>query len=104
MLFFFFDNRDGSACMTYTLEREQMDEGRNFVERWIPYKSMQFERNDMPSRQEQLQIRTRECSQTLDLLANLNDGIQVQHLLHSTMDLDIFNVILYKQNHISSSL
>nr|CAH0098329.1 unnamed protein product [Daphnia galeata] len=88
------EHRDGSACMTYTLEREQMDEGRNFVERWIPYKSMQFERNDMPSRQEQLQIRTRECSQTLDLLANLNDGIQVQHLLHSTMDLDIFKGLM----------
>ena len=84
--------------MTYTLEREQMDEGRDLVERWIPYKSMQFERNDMPSRQGQLQIRSRECSQTLDLLSNLNDGIQVQHLLHSTMDLDIFKVC--KQNNI----
>lgn len=88
-----YTHRDGSACMSYTLEREQSIRGGGLVERWIPYRPLPFERNDMPSRREQLEIRTRECTQTLDLLARLNDGVQVQHLLHSTMDLVIFKVL-----------
>ncbi|XP_046455783.1 platelet-activating factor acetylhydrolase-like isoform X1 [Daphnia pulex] len=87
------EHRDGSACMSYTLEREQSIRG-GLVERWIPYRPLPFERNDMPSRREQLEIRTRECTQTLDLLARLNDGVQVQHLLHSTMDLAIFKGLM----------
>ena len=83
-------DRDGSACMSYTLEREQSSGG--LVERWIPYRALPFERNDMASRQEQLTIRTRECTQTLDLLARLNDGVHVQHLLQCTMDLAMFKV------------
>ncbi|XP_046462785.1 platelet-activating factor acetylhydrolase-like [Daphnia pulex] len=63
------EHRDGSACMTYSLETEQNSKG-GLVESWIPYKLMQFEKDDMPFRQEQLEIRTRECSQSLDYLSS----------------------------------
>ena len=76
--------------MTYSLETEQNSKG-GLVESWIPYKLMQFEKDDMPFRQEQLEIRTRECSQTLDLL-KLNDGADIKHVLQATVDLGMFKV------------
>jgi hypothetical protein len=79
--------------MTYSLETEQNSKG-GLVESWIPYVPMQFEKDDMPFRQEQLQIRTRECSQTLDLLLKLNDGVDIKHVLQSTVDLGMFKVFL----------
>nr|CAH0098331.1 unnamed protein product [Daphnia galeata] len=87
------EHRDGSACMTYSLETEQNSKG-GLVESWIPYVPMQFEKDDMPFRQEQLQIRTRECSQTLDLLLKLNDGVDIKHVLQSTVDLGMFKGVM----------
>ena len=51
------------------------------VERWMPYRPMQFERNDMANRQEQLQIRTGECIDALDLLGRINDGVTTDDLV-----------------------
>ena len=79
--------------MTYSLETEQNSKG-GLVESWIPYVPMQFEKDDMPFRQEQLQIRTRECSQTLDLLSKLNDGSEIEHIQQPSMDLSIFKVYI----------
>lgn len=76
--------------MSYVLEKDN-DKG-NLVENWIPYKPMEFEKGDMPLRQEQLGLRVRECKQTLDLLSKLNDGVNVDHVLHSTMNFDLFKV------------
>ncbi len=78
--------------MSYTLEKE--DNKEDLVEKWIPYKPMQFEKEDMPLRQEQLLHRIRECQLTLDFLLKLNEGADVEHLLHSTMDLGKFKVSL----------
>lgn len=82
--------------MTYTLEKEPNAKG-GLVEKWIPYKPMQFEKDDMPLRQEQLQIRTRECSQTLDLLFKLDEGVELEHILHSPMNLGAFKVFIARK-------
>ncbi|XP_057378526.1 platelet-activating factor acetylhydrolase-like [Daphnia carinata] len=87
------EHRDGSACMTYSLEKEPNAKG-GLVEKWIPYKPMQFEKDDMPLRQEQLQIRTRECSQALDLLYKLDEGVELEHVLYSSMNLGAFKDVM----------
>nr|CAH0098330.1 unnamed protein product [Daphnia galeata] len=87
------EHRDGSACMSYTLEKDQSDE-TNYVEKWIPYKLLPFEKDDMLFRHEQLLIRTRECSQTLDLLSKLNDGSEIEHIQQPSMDLSIFKGLM----------
>lgn len=93
--FFFFNiNRDGSACLSYNLEREEND--KSLVEKWIAYKSTSFEGEELAFRQQQLQIRTRECSQTLDLLFKLNAGAQIEHILQPTIDFGMFKVIFAK--------
>ena len=77
--------RDGSACMSYHLNKDE--EKGSHTEEWIPYRPMEFEKEDMSMRQTQLQMRIEECKKTLDLLHTLNDGIALEHLIHSTIDL-----------------
>ena len=79
--------------MSYTLEKDQSDE-TSYVEKWIPYKLLPFEKDDSIFRHEQLLIRTRECSQTLDLLSKLNDGCEIEHIQQPSMDLSIFKVYI----------
>lgn len=84
--------RDGSACMSYTLEKD--DTSDELVQKWVPYKAMDFEKDDMPLRQEQLSLRIRECQQTLNFLFKLNEGNDVGQILHSTLNLGLFKVQL----------
>lgn len=86
------EHRDGSACLSYNLEREEND--KSLVEKWIAYKSTSFEGEELAFRQQQLQIRTRECSQTLDLLFKLNAGTQIEHILQPTIDFGMFKGIM----------
>jgi platelet-activating factor acetylhydrolase len=83
--------RDGSACVSYTLEKGPNSQ-ENPAVKWIPYNPVPFETDEMPFRHEQLQIRTRECSQTLELLSKLNEGSEIEHILQPTMDLAKFKV------------
>lgn len=76
--------------MSYFLDKN--NENGELMEKWVPYKPMEFEKGDMPLRQEQLSIRTRECKQTLDFLIKLNDGAKVENIIQSTMNLEIFKV------------
>jgi hypothetical protein len=75
--------------MSYHLNK---DEEKGYTEEWIPYKPMVFEKEDMTLRQTQLQIRVGECQKTLDLLHALNNGVAIDHLIHSTIDLLNFKV------------
>lgn len=76
--------------MSYSLEKEQSKE--SYAEKWIPYKPLSFEMDEMPLRHEQLQIRTRECVQTLDLLSKLNQGSDIENIQQPAMDLAMFKV------------
>lgn len=77
--------------MSYTLEKGPNSQESPAV-KWIPYNPVPFEMDEMPFRHEQLQFRTRECSQTLELLSKLNQGSEIQHILQPTMDLAKFKV------------
>lgn len=81
------EHRDGSACMSFSIEKGQ---NKGPLTKWIPYQPMQFEKDDMPLRQQQLQIRMRECSQTLDLLFKLNGGAELEYISQSSMNLASF--------------
>ena len=52
--------------MTYTMEEDE--------QKWIHYLKLKFERDDMPIRLEQLQLRIKECGRALDTLVCLNEG------------------------------
>lgn len=78
--------------MSYTLEKD--DTSDELVQKWVPYKAMDFEKDDMPLRQEQLSLRIRECQQTLNFLFKLNEGNDVGQILHSTLNLGLFKVQL----------
>lgn len=80
--------RDGSACMTYHLKKEVEQE--ELIEEWMPFEEMEYE--DMPYRQNQLQIRTKECRRALDLLHLLNEGKPIDNVLLTTNDLMQFKV------------
>ena len=83
--------------MSYHLIREQDKD--HWVEDWIPYKPMQFKDEDMPIRKEQLLHRIGECQRTLDLLSQLGEGANIQHVLQSSTDLTKFKVrVRYIQN------
>lgn len=86
--------------MSYTLEKE--DGKEDLVEKWIPYKPLQFEKDDFAVRQAQLLHRIGECRQTLDFLFKLNEGADVEHVLHSTMDSRKFKVL--RRRHIQLSI
>lgn len=77
--------------MSYTLERGPNSQESSAV-KWIPYNPAPFEMDEMPFRHEQLQIRTRECTRTLELLSKLNQGTEMEHFLQPTMDLAKFKV------------
>ncbi|XP_057378065.1 platelet-activating factor acetylhydrolase-like [Daphnia carinata] len=83
------EHRDGSACMSYSIDKEA---NKGPLMKWIPYKPMQFEKDDMPLRQQQLQIRIGECSQTLDLLFKLNEG--TEHTPQSSVNLGAFKSVM----------
>ena len=91
---FYFLFRDGSACMSYNLVTDPEKKSNTSVEDWIHYKPMEFEKEDMPLRQEQLQLRIRECQRALDNLLKINEGAEdiMQHLTLSSMDLSSFKV------------
>lgn len=76
--------------MSYSLEKDENSE--ELVKKWIPYKAMDFEKDDMPLRQEQLSLRIRECQQTLNFLDKLNKGNDVGPVLLSTLSLEHFKV------------
>ena len=83
--------------MSYSLERDQSNE-EILIEKWIPFKPLSFETDEMPFRQEQLQIRTRECVQTLDLLSKLNEGSPIENILQPTaIDLAMFKVMIARR-------
>jgi len=77
--------------VSYSLEKGQSNDD-SLVVKWIPYSPASFEMDEMPFRHQQLQIRTRECTQTLDLLAKLNEGSEIEQFLQPTMDLAMFKV------------
>ncbi|XP_046657429.1 platelet-activating factor acetylhydrolase-like [Daphnia pulicaria] len=87
------EHRDGSACVSYTLEKGPNSQESPAV-KWIPYNPVPFETDEMPFRHEQLEIRTRECSQTLELLSKLNEGSEIEHILQPTMDLAKFKGVM----------
>ena len=76
--------------MTYHLVKEPGSE--KLIESWIPFKEREYE--DMEFRQNQLQIRVRECQRALDLLFQLNSGSKIDDVLYSTIDLSNFKVII----------
>ena len=76
--------------MSYNLKKDEKT--NNYVEEWLHYKYMQPETNDLPTRQEQLKCRVRECQKSLDLLIKINDGNKIEQLLLSTVDLNQFKV------------
>jgi len=84
------EHRDESACMTYHLKKDT--ESEELIEEWMPFKEMEYE--DMPYRQNQLQVRISECRRALDLLHLLNDGKEIDHILYATSDLMLFKGIL----------
>ena len=76
--------------MTYNLEKDE--ETGALVEKWIPYKPMPFEKNELPQRKEQLLVRTNNCQKVLDFLYKLNNGEATGDVLRTTVCLKDFKV------------
>ena len=74
--------------MSYSLEKDE----EILVEKWMPYKPLSFEMDEMRFRHDQLNIRTGECSKTLDLLSKLNEGCEMGNILQPAMDVALFKV------------
>lgn len=95
------NSREGSACLSYSLVKDSSKD--EYMEEWVYYKPMEFQKEDMPLRQEQLQHRIRECQRTLDILTKLNKGTDIDHVLHSKIDLSSFKVSFSRCVHVGSS-
>lgn len=88
------EHADSSACITYRLSEDSSPSKgpKTLLQKWIPYKAVEFEKNDQPFRQEQLLQRTSDCTKALDILTSLNQGDCVPNVIQSSLDLTTFKV------------
>lgn len=82
--------RDGSACISYALEKDKKTGA--VTETWIPYQQMAYEKNDLLLRKEQLLTRAHDCQKVLDFLCKLNVGEGITDILEATIHLEDFKV------------
>ncbi|XP_078094115.1 platelet-activating factor acetylhydrolase 2, cytoplasmic-like isoform X2 [Mustelus asterias] len=106
------EHRDESACATFffkspiedleqpvgaTTSTEQLP-GRpgspqacppTLEEEWLPYKKLDVVEEDFSLRNKQVHQRVEECSQTLDLFTDINNGKLITNVLPGNLDLSI---------------
>lgn len=84
------EHRDLSASATYycreAAETEAMALKSNTLQQWMYYRALQQGEKEFPLRNQQVQVRAKECVDALDTLAEINAGKQVTNDLQTGFD------------------
>ena len=56
--------------------------------KWIPYRHVKLFHNDLPIRQEQLDLRVADIKKTIDLLNDIQNGNKIQNVLQSEFQME----------------